>query len=185
LRLTPILLGLLALAAPPLAVAADANSGHVILDARLRYEVVAQDGFAKDAQAFTLRTRLGYETPAWRGFRGLIEGENITALSDDYNSTTNGKTSVPTVADPEVTQLNRAQISWTGTDADVVAGRQRIILGNARFVGNVGFRQTEQTFEAVRIGLRPTRASTRCTACLRGRARRASGRATATCFRPT
>jgi hypothetical protein len=160
LRLTPILLGLLALAAPPLAVAADANSGHVILDARLRYEVVAQDGFAKDAQAFTLRTRLGYETPAWRGFRGLIEGENITALSDDYNSTTNGKTSVPTVADPEVTQLNRAQISWTGTDADVVAGRQRIILGNARFVGNVGFRQTEQTFEAVRIGLRPTRALT-------------------------
>lgn len=55
------------------------------------------------------------------------------------------------------TELNRAQVSWTGKQADVVIGRQRIVLGNARFVGNVGFRQNEQTFDAIRIGIRPTK----------------------------
>lgn len=146
--------GLTLVAAPSLAQAAD-PPGDVILDARLRYESVSQDGLPKDAQALTLRTRLGYETPAWRGFKALAEGENVVALSDSYNSTTNGKTAFPVVADPETTDLNRLQVSWTGRKLDAVVGRQRLILGNARFVGNVGFRQTEQTFDAVKIGLRP------------------------------
>ncbi|HEX5377738.1 MAG TPA: hypothetical protein VFW47_04155 [Phenylobacterium sp.] len=145
-----------AAAIPSLAAAADAPRGDFILDARLRYETVSQDGFGKDAQALTLRTRLGYETPAWRGFKALAEGENVVALSDRYNSTTNGKTAYPTVADPETTDINRLQVSYSGKAADGVVGRQRIILGNARFIGNVGFRQTEQTFDAVRLSLRPS-----------------------------
>ena len=80
----------------------------------LTFVSVDQDGFAKDAQALTLRTRLGYETPAWRGFKALAEVENVTAIGDAYNSTTNGKLRYPVVADPEVTELNRAQVSWTG-----------------------------------------------------------------------
>lgn len=131
--------------------------GHLILEARLRYEGVEQDGLAKDAQALTLRTRLGYETAAWRGFRALVEGENVTALTDDYNSTTNRRTAYPVVSDPEASELNRAQVSWTGETAGAVLGRQRIILGNARFVGNVGFRQNEQTFDALRVDLQPTK----------------------------
>lgn len=129
--------------------------GDVIVDARLRYETVDQDGFPEDAQALTLRTRLGYETPAWRGFKLLVEGENVTALVDDYNSSTNGKLRYPLVPDPETTELNRAQISWAGTHGEAVVGRQRIILNNARFVGNVGFRQNEQTFDAVKTVWRP------------------------------
>lgn len=157
MRLVPLLLGLAALAVPSLAAAADGPPGDIILDARLRYETVSQDGFAKDAQALTLRTRLGYETPAWRGFKALAELENVTALGEGYNSTTNGKLRYPVVADPEVTELNRAQVSWSGKQADVVAGRQRIVLGNARFVGNVGFRQNEQTYDAVKAVVRPTK----------------------------
>lgn len=152
-------LTLLALAVatfPQVAAAADTPPGDVIFDARLRYETLSQDGFGQDAQALTLRTRLGYETPAWRGFKLLAEGENVTAIVDHYNSTTNGETAYPVVADPETTDLNRLQISYTGEAGQGVVGRQRIILGNARFIGNSGFRQTEQTFDAVRIGLRPT-----------------------------
>lgn len=155
MRSVSLALGLALIAAP--AHAAEAPPGDVILDMRLRYETVDQDGFAKDAQALTLRTRLGYETPAWRGFKALVEVENVTSLGDAYNSTTNGKLRYPIVADPEVTELNRAQVSWTGKQADVVAGRQRIILGNARFVGNVGFRQNEQTYDAVKAVVRPTK----------------------------
>lgn len=148
-------LALATAAVPGLAAADDAPHGDVILDARLRYETVSQDGFGKDAQALTLRTRLGYETPAWRGFKALVEGENVVALVDRYNSNTNGKTAYPTVADPETTDLNRVQVSYSGKSVDGVIGRQRIILGNARFIGNSGFRQTEQTFDAVKLGLRP------------------------------
>lgn len=155
MRFLPGLLSLAALAVPSLACAAEAPKG-LILEARLRYETVAQDGFAKDAQAVTLRTRLGYETPAFHGFKVLVEGENVTALSDRYNSSTNGKTAYPLVTDPETTELNRAQISWTGTQGEAVIGRQRLILANARFVGNVGFRQNEQTFDAVKLIYRPS-----------------------------
>jgi hypothetical protein len=143
-------LALLAGAAPGFALAAE-GQGDVILDARLRYEFVDQAGFGEEAQALTLRTRLGYETPAWEGFKALVEVENVTALSDRYNSTTNGEVAYPVVLDPEATEINRAQVSWSGAGADVVVGRQRMILGNARFVGNVGFRQNEQTFDAARV----------------------------------
>lgn len=145
---------LIALAAPALAQAAE-PAGDLIVDARLRSESVSQDGFSEHAQAVTLRTRLGYETPAWNGFRALVEGEAVGAVVEDYNSSVNGKRAYPVVADPDGVELNRAQISWTNGKADVVAGRQRIILGNARFVGNVGFRQNEQTFDAVKAVFRP------------------------------
>ncbi len=146
---------LLALAAPAVALAAESAGGDLIVDARLRAESVSQDGFAEDAQAITLRTRLGYETPAWNGLRLLVEGEAVTPLVEDYNSTTNGKGAYPMVADPDGVELNRAQLSWTNGKVDIVAGRQRMILGNARFVGNVGFRQNEQTFDAVKAVIRP------------------------------
>jgi hypothetical protein len=150
---------LVALAAPALAQAAE-GQGDWIVDARLRYESVDQDGFGQEAQALTLRARLGYETPAWEGFKALVEVEGVTALSDDYNSTTNGNVGYPVVLDPEAAELNRAQISWTGGRTSLVVGRQRVVLGNARFVGNVGFRQNEQTFDAARVAFKLTPATT-------------------------
>ncbi|MBL8556208.1 MAG: hypothetical protein JNL41_18165 [Phenylobacterium sp.] len=144
------------LTAPTVTLAQDIP-GKVILEMRLRNETVDQDGFRKDAEALTLRTRFGYETPAWHGFKALAEGENVTALVERYNSTTNGKVLYPGVSDPEGTELNRAQVSWTGAEGDAVVGRQRLVLGNARFVGNVGFRQNEQTFDAAKASFKATK----------------------------
>lgn len=156
MRPRPAVLASLAALLPGAALAAPTD-GHWIVDARLRSETVSQDGLAKDAEALTLRTRLGYETRVWNGFRALVEGETVVALDDDYNSTVNGRTAYPVVADPATTQLNRVQVSWAGKAADATVGRQRIILGNARFIGNVGFRQTEQTFDAALAHWRPTK----------------------------
>ncbi|WP_420430767.1 hypothetical protein [Hyphobacterium sp.] len=123
-----------------------------LIDARLRYESVDQDGFADSAQALTLRTRFGIDSGPMNGFRFLVEGENVLHLVDDFNSTTNGQTGFPVVADPEETELNRAQLTYTGLDdTTLTLGRQRVILGDARYVGNVGFRQNEQTFDALRL----------------------------------
>lgn len=124
----------------------------ILANARLRYESVDQDGFANSADGLTLRMRLGVDSGPVADFRFLIEVENVLHLVDDFNSTTNGNAGFPIIADPEETELNRAQIAFTGiSDTTVTLGRQRVILGDARYVGNVGFRQNEQTFDALRV----------------------------------
>ena len=56
------------------------------------------------------------------------------------------------VADPESYEVNRLQITNTALSGTTLTlGRQRIALDDHRFVGNVGWRQNEQTFDAARI----------------------------------
>lgn len=129
--------------------------GKVILEARLRHEFVDQKGISDTANALTLRTRFGWSSPKTEGFTFLIEGENVTALVEDYNSTTNGRTAFPVVADPEGTELNRLQVAFANETTEAVLGRQRLIFDNGRFIGNGGFRQNEQTFDAALLTLRP------------------------------
>lgn len=134
--------------------------GDILFDGRLRYEGVSQDGL-DDATAVTLRLRLGWQSPQRAGFRLLAEGEGVAALVDDYNDTIHGPPTRAAVADPEAFELNRLHLSWTGLpDTEVTLGRQRIVLDNARFVGNVGFRQNEQTFDAFRITSRAFKPAT-------------------------
>ncbi len=123
-----------------------------ILDARLRFEHVDQVGFEHNARALTVRGRMGAESGAVGGFRLLLEGDMTRALGvEDFNSTVNGRVSRPVVPDPDSERINRAQLSWQGRGWTAVAGRQRVIHDQARFIGNVGFRQNEQTFDAVRL----------------------------------
>lgn len=134
------------------------KAGKPLIDVRYRFESKDQEGFAKDAYANTLRTRLGYETGQAGPFKALVEFENVTSFGNDhFNSTTNGLTHFPVIADPNATEVNRAQIEFTGIEkTTVVVGRQRYNLNNHRFVGAVDFRQNQQTFDAIRILSKPT-----------------------------
>lgn len=127
--------------------------GKPIIDLRARYERVNQDGFAHDANAYTGRARVGYETGTYEGFSMLSDVDLIGHLgADDFNDTVNGRAAYPTVVDHDIVELNRLQIAYEGLpDTIATLGRQRIILGNARFVGNVGWRQNEQTFDALNL----------------------------------
>jgi len=127
------------------------SSGEPLADLRLRYETVDQAGLRNDADARALRTRLGYRSGSWQGFSAAFTVENISAFgSEDYNDTINGKTTFPTVADPETTELDTAWIKYTNIpDTVLTYGRQKVVLDNARFVGNVGFRQNQQTFDGL------------------------------------
>jgi hypothetical protein len=122
-----------------------------ILAARLRYETVDAANFPNSADALTIRARVGAELK-FSGFSILAEGEGTLALADDYNDTLpgNGVEPFPVVADPETLELNRLQVSYMKNGTGVTVGRQRINLDNQRFVGAVGWRQNEQTFDAVR-----------------------------------
>jgi hypothetical protein len=122
-----------------------------IVAARLRYEGVDQANLPSRADALTLRMRAGAELKV-QGFFVLAEAEGTLALADDYNDTLpgNGAEPFPTVADPENLELNRLQLGYMKDGTGVTLGRQRIQLDNQRFVGNSGWRQNEQTYDAVR-----------------------------------
>ncbi|WP_298743993.1 alginate export family protein [uncultured Brevundimonas sp.] len=148
---------LAALSTPAMAQTAPAaapSDGVVLkpsLDARLRYEAVDRDAPLTDARAATLRLRPGVEisSGAWSI---LAEGEATVALRDDYNDAipTNGVEPFANVADPETIELNRLQLRYATSPLTVTVGRQRINLDDQRFVGASGWRQNEQTFDAVR-----------------------------------
>lgn len=126
-------------------------AGRFSADLRYRYEAVDQANALRNAHASTLRARGGYETGTWRAFSALIEAEAIvTAGNDRYNSTVNGKTTYATVADPRGAEINQAWLRYSGLPATrLTYGRQRLALDNQRFVGAVGWRQNEQTFDAL------------------------------------
>ena len=147
-----------ALAAPPLALAADtfADSligGKVSLDVRYRYEHVTQDNALKDADASTVRSRLGYSADPYHGVGATLEFENISIVgAEDYNSGANGKPQYAVVTDPKGSEVNQAYLSYAGLPATMAKyGRQRLVLDNQRFIGNVGWRQNEQTFDALSL----------------------------------
>lgn len=120
-----------------------------ILNARVRYEFVDQTGVVDDANAATARVRAGLETGTYMGFSVLGEIEIVKGLNNEYNSTTNGRTNYPVVADPDSQEVNRLQVKYTGIDGlNLTLGRQVLIFDNARFVGDVGWRQNQQTFDA-------------------------------------
>ncbi len=135
------------------------KDGEFDVNFRYRYEFVDResrgpaDPVTENANASTLRTRLVYTTGEYRNLFLTLNMDNISTVgSSDYNSTRNGKTQYPAVADPKGTDLNLASITFTGLeDGTVVLGRQRIIRENARFVGNVGWRQNEQTYDGLSI----------------------------------
>ncbi len=125
--------------------------GKVSLNARLRYEGVEQTGL-RDAEAFTLRTRLGFTTAAWQGWKAMIEAENTAAADRDSYSQAGlnpGGAGQAVIADPETTEINQAWVASTMDKTTLTLGRQRLVLDNARFVGDVAWRQNMQTFDAI------------------------------------
>lgn len=131
------------------------GGGKPIFVARLRYETVDQSGLRNtQGDALTLRTVLGYETAPINNFTGTLEFEDVRNVTDnyDYNDGVNGRTTYPQILDRANTEVNRAQIAYAGVPKTLLTvGRQRVILDNERFVGNVGWRQNEQTYDGARI----------------------------------
>ncbi|HHL42835.1 MAG TPA: hypothetical protein ENJ42_04390, partial [Hellea balneolensis] len=134
------------------------TKGKTNLSFRYRLENVDQTGFTDDATASTLRTKLKYSTKVFKGFSGVLEFDNVLQIGDgNYNSTVNGKSQYPVIADPKVTEVNQAYIAFTGIDkTTLVAGRIALNLNNQRMVGTVGWRQNDQTWDMIGIITKPT-----------------------------
>lgn len=135
-------------------------SGKFNLDNNTRIELADTTG-KSSSTAMTNRLRFGYETKPYEGFSALGEFENVVSADPDnyyVPATGDGTPTRTTVADPQGTELNQLflryaseSVSDSGVSLDFKAGRQRIKLDDDRFIGNVGWRQFEATFDAISL----------------------------------
>lgn len=133
------------------------DSIHLFGTARLRYEYADFDKEGvKEANLLSLRARLGVKTDEIYGFKFLVEAEATGILSDKDKygpfppPNNNGRA---VIADPESFALNRLQLSYNAKAIDtlVTVGRQHITFDDQRFIGAVGWRQNDQTFDAAML----------------------------------
>jgi hypothetical protein len=143
------------------------KNGAIKIDLNYRYENVNQDNVRvpplrgiplpaarqpDTANANTVRLRLGLLSPVFHGLQGYAEYQGLYAMQSDYNSTRNDKTGYSVIADPYENELDQLWISYAGIpDTVIKGGRQVIQLDDQRFIGNVGWRQLQQTFDSVLI----------------------------------
>ena len=110
--------------------------GKLTLDTRLRYEDVDDDSAAKDADAFTLRARLGYLTPDFAGFKAFAELESTIPLGDrEYNDLRGHGAGYSVIADPD---NNEFTISLEGEPAGMILFDSGSIAWTPESVGEYG-----------------------------------------------
>jgi hypothetical protein len=139
--------------------ALDDGQGSVSLNYRVEYvdedgfrpNVLPLEKFEKEAWASTLRTAIRYQTMQYWNLDLFLEAANVTNVGyDAYNSTQNGHTDYPVVADPSLSMMNQAFLRYSHEYGAAKLGRQELVYDNSRFVGNVGWRQNHQNFDAFR-----------------------------------
>ncbi len=128
------------------------ESLHFFANSRLRYDYADIDGLDTSTLG-SLRTRFGVKTDSIAGFEFLAEGEHMWVLTDtgDYRPGPGfGPADHAIIADPDNFQLNRLQFSYLAEPIDtrITVGRQKLTRADQRFIGAVGWRQNDQTFDA-------------------------------------
>lgn len=129
------------------------TKGDWAVSFRWRLETVDQDPLPHNATTIPLRARVSYTTANWSGFSAKAEVDFVTNFGLDNFNAGGGNTpnppGYPVIADPTGEDLNQVYLQYqAGFGGQFRVGRQRIIYDNSRFIGNVGWRQNEQTYDA-------------------------------------
>lgn len=139
------------------------QQGSVVkINFRTRFEDVTEDvldsGTDREANAWTTRSRISYQSGVWNGFGFSAEMDNVSEMTNNHDYRTSAanvdplwtdRNKVAVIADPTGTEVNQAFLSYTTFNNQVKYGRQRLLLDNSRFIGNVGWRQNEQTYDGI------------------------------------
>jgi len=125
-------------------------AGEGSLQFNYRFEEVDDDANSQGAHASTLRTVVDFRTAMYNGWGGYVQFENVSVIGDEaYNNASGTSSSTrPVVADPEGSELNQIYFDRTLGKSLLRVGRQDLNF-HPRFVGNVGWRQNHQSFDAV------------------------------------
>jgi hypothetical protein len=136
--------------------------GKVNVNVRARYEQANEEGvgtITKDSYAPTIRTRVGYTTAPLYGFQAMVEGVNVSAIGPEFNynaAGSNHQGNRPVVADPPMTRVDQAWVGYSYENwIKTKVGQQQLNLDNQRFIGDSGWRQNMQTFDAVGVSSEP------------------------------
>lgn len=111
------------------------GEGKFDVNARIRYEYIDGKNGASDVNGLGERTRIGYTFTNDEDVSVMIEAEDVHFIDSDDRPGLD----VPT------TELNQAWIDAQGFKL----GRQAYTLDDHRFIGDVGWRQNQQTFDAL------------------------------------
>ena len=124
--------------------------GSFYSDIKLRYEHADIDDPADNDKADTALADIavGFKSAEYAGFSVLAEYEAGVLALDDFAPENPG---YDVIADPQFSEWNRAQLQYKQGGFQAVVGRQRLIFDNARFIGNVGWRANEQTYDAASL----------------------------------
>jgi hypothetical protein len=120
---------------------------------RPRYETAQVSSNQKDrANAFTARTHL-VVTGGLLNVEGLTATVGIQSVNnfgyENYNSKANGKTDYDVIKDPNFAMLSEASLDYKIGKTAFHAGRSHVNLDNQRFIGTVGWRQVERSYDTV------------------------------------
>jgi len=117
-----------------------------------RLENVDQDPLPHDARAIPLRARINFHSADLNGFSFKAEFDYVFNFGVDTFNAGGGNTpkppGYPVIADQSGEDLNQLFLQYKTGFGQFRLGRQRIIYDNARFVGNVGWRLNEQTYDS-------------------------------------
>ena len=132
------------------------KGGKTNFATQYRYETVeTPNGTKGQAKASTLGARLGYETGDFHDFSGTIQYQAVMANKqyDNFQGTAGGQTAnLNAVADPGGAGVVQAHLTYKGiADTTIKQGRQVIRYDDDRWVGNVDWRQSWQSFDATSI----------------------------------
>lgn len=135
------------------------QGSSIKVNVRTRFEDVTEDvlntNVDREADAWTTRLRLSYQSGPWNGFSFFAEMDDVSEMTNDvdYRTAPNDAAfpaaTTAVIADPVGTELNQGFIAYTDFNNQVKMGRQRLVLDNSRFIGNVGWRQNEQTYDGL------------------------------------
>lgn len=129
------------------------SGGRLLLELRPRYAHVDQADKSDAADAYTMRTLLGWQTRSWEDLAGTVQLLNVGHLGPEhYASSSTQPSRYPLVRDPDNTDVNHLYIDYTGIAKTAFRfGRQDLLLDNERMVGVKNFSQTPQVFDAVTL----------------------------------
>jgi len=160
---------LLSMAALPLvvgglSVSASADGINILDNMKLkgeirpRYENVDDgDSATANANAYTVRTKLAV-TADLLGVDGLSATVGIISVNNFGSHTYNAKDGhnykdgnkpYAVVLDPQKAMISNAEINYTFDKTTLHAGRGQVNLDNQRFIGTVGWRQLERSYDSV------------------------------------
>jgi hypothetical protein len=129
------------------------TKGKIDLKARLGYEHSDVKNGVNAADALTLSNYVGFKTAEFEGVSLYAQYHSTQRIISDYNDTEGlnaGEYNV--VADPDVNRWQQVYADFTMIpDTLVRVGRQEILQNDVRFIGNIGWRQTAQSFDAISL----------------------------------